>query len=536
MTKLNEKFRLQNVLGVGAYAEVRCASVIGRSRSHPGKYCAIKIVDQRVVPRAQFEFEQSILPELSHPNVIGISEVIESTLHSNYCTECGCTDFTPGQRGSCANCPHGLDCHCKLREARAVTLIVQELCAAGDLFCLIVRSGQFPEDLSRMYFKQLVAGVEFLHLNGILHRDIKPENICFDADFNLKLIDFGSATFIHELDFLDFEPLDDDDHNRKVGTKEYSAPEISILHGPGCCASDIWSCGVILYILLMGKPAWRLPVLEGANRDPYFQKVMNGRFSPKLPPKVTSLLSKIWRIQPVDRISLEEIKKHPFWSGAVPSKKSKDRQMLERARMAWIGEGLPDMIRVLTHQRSRRQRRDSEPGVPKVPKGEKDKSKDASQSPRFTNHERITIAINSKDSESFLPVPAETIAVKRSSPTSKKKPPPDRPPLLPEVPLPILLNAHPEGHEAKDCYREENNHVTTSKKIIARLTLWNPHLKITREVRTKTSRLVVECDQPVFEALIRVNKLQGEIVSLRGKGADDVEDDLEAAVRLKTPS
>merc|ERR1719285_1391703 len=228
--------------------------------------------------KEMFQFELNLLPELSHPHIIRVHEVTTSMLYGRFCSDCGCSDFRPADLSSeqCRHCPHDSRQHCKQYQGRPVTLIVQDLCTAGDLFVLLVRSGAFPEDLSRLYFKQLILGIEFLHLNGIIHKDIKPENLCFDANFSLKIIDFGSAASSQEIGFrLEYEDQCESVENRKrcIETQIYSAPEICVLKGTGCCASDVWSTGVVLFVLLMGKPPWRRPVNEGRHRDKYFSDI-----------------------------------------------------------------------------------------------------------------------------------------------------------------------------------------------------------------------------------------------------------------------
>jgi len=127
---LNDKYRLQNVLGVGAFGEVRCASVMTRQRSDSVMpYCAIKIMDQNVVhaQKEQFQFELNLLPELSHPHIIRVHEISASMLYGRFCDECGCLDFRPSDLSSeqCRNCPHDSRQHCKEFQGRPVTLIVQ---------------------------------------------------------------------------------------------------------------------------------------------------------------------------------------------------------------------------------------------------------------------------------------------------------------------------------------------------------------------------------------------------------------------------
>jgi len=557
---LNDKYRLQNVLGVGAFGEVRCASIVPRRRSPNGsanQYCAIKIIDQRIVQakKEQLEFELNILPELSHPHVIRVHEVSAGKLYGQYCLECGCTDFhSSGGRGDrCRNCPHDSSSHCKLRQARPVTLIVQELCAAGDLFVLLVRSGAFPEDLSRLYFKELVLGIEFLHLNGIIHKDIKPENLCFDANFRLKIIDFGSAASSQEIGFrLEYEEQYESVDNRKrcIETQIYSAPEICVLKGAGCCASDVWSSGVVLFVLLMGKPPWRRPVSEGRHRDKYFIDILQGFYPNKLPESVTDLLIKIWSLQPANRLTIEEVKKTEFWDGPVPNKESVERQMLERTRMAWIGEAQPEMLRVLNVMREQQ----PEPGYPQFERRSPSPSPvplsipphSPSPSPMLppTSKRRPDTGDERYGNHELGPASSETSHIQALFEQVDKEPSAgiqDEEPHCIDYKQNFQFTQELEIDLLTPCtpgfIQEEmgSSHARLAKKIVARLKSWRPNLKVDVIERLKTTRLeVVSTETPEFEAQILVSDDQGELLSIRGEGSRDptLENDLERLLIL----
>ncbi|XP_073530942.1 testis-specific serine/threonine-protein kinase 1-like [Phyllobates terribilis] len=124
--------------------------------------------------------------------------------------------------------------------------IVMELGAKGDLFDFIKNRGPLPEDVARKLFHQLATAVKYCHDLGIVHRDLKCENILLDEEFNIKLSDFGFAKRI--------------DKNHKsilsqtfCGTAAYAAPEVlqRIPYEPKVC--DIWSLGVILFIMVSGS-------------------------------------------------------------------------------------------------------------------------------------------------------------------------------------------------------------------------------------------------------------------------------------------
>ncbi|KFK37447.1 hypothetical protein AALP_AA4G258000 [Arabis alpina] len=127
--------------------------------------------------------------------------------------------------------------------------IVMELCEGGELLDrILARGGKYPEDDAKAIIVQILNVVSFCHLQGVVHRDLKPENFLFTSsreESDLKLIDFGLSDFIRP----------DERLNDIVGSAYYVAPEV--LHRSYSLEADIWSIGVITYILLCGsRPFW----------------------------------------------------------------------------------------------------------------------------------------------------------------------------------------------------------------------------------------------------------------------------------------
>jgi carbon catabolite-derepressing protein kinase len=115
--------------------------------------------------------------------------------------------------------------------------------AGGELFNYIVAHGRMPEHQARRFFQQLVSGIEYSHRLKIVHRDLKPENVLLDDDLNVKIADFGLSNEIKDGDFL----------KTSCGSPNYAAPEVirgGLYTGPEI---DVWSAGVILYVMLCGK-------------------------------------------------------------------------------------------------------------------------------------------------------------------------------------------------------------------------------------------------------------------------------------------
>ncbi|XP_061358201.1 CDPK-related kinase 4-like [Gastrolobium bilobum] len=127
--------------------------------------------------------------------------------------------------------------------------IVMELCEGGELLDRILdRGGRYPEDDAKAILVQILDVVAFCHLQGVVHRDLKPENFLFvskDEDAVMKVIDFGLSDFVRP----------DQRLNDIVGSAYYVAPEV--LHRSYSVEGDLWSIGVISYILLCGsRPFW----------------------------------------------------------------------------------------------------------------------------------------------------------------------------------------------------------------------------------------------------------------------------------------
>ncbi|KAI3891889.1 hypothetical protein MKX03_026297 [Papaver bracteatum] len=121
--------------------------------------------------------------------------------------------------------------------------IVLEFVNRGELFDKIV--SQLKEDEARRYFHQLINAVDYCHSRGVYHRDLKPENLLLDSYGSLKVSDFGLSAFSPQL-------KDDGLLHTACGTPNYVPPEVVKDKGYDGTTSDIWSCGVILFVLMAG--------------------------------------------------------------------------------------------------------------------------------------------------------------------------------------------------------------------------------------------------------------------------------------------
>ncbi|KAL9138694.1 MAG: hypothetical protein Q9175_000049 [Cornicularia normoerica] len=195
--------------------------------------------------------------------------------------------------------------------------IAMELAEGGDLFDKIESDVGVGEDVAHLYFTQLVSAVTYMHSKGVGHRDLKPENILLSAEGNLKIADFGLATL--------FEYKGEKKLCRtSCGSPPYTAPEVlncdnrlakKLDQGYQGDYVDIWSCGVVLFVLLVGNTPWDEPLERSYEFDQYIKT--NGRPDDELwdnlPAETLSLIRGMMRVNPKERFPLAEIRRHPWF-------------------------------------------------------------------------------------------------------------------------------------------------------------------------------------------------------------------------------
>lgn len=200
---LYQYYEIEDLLGEGAFGCVRKGIQI-----QTGNEVAIKSI---LKPFAQRDddthaiIEVEVLRTLDHPNILKVKELVEDTKYYH---------------------------------------IITELCTGGELFEKILKLKPFSENQASKYMHQLLSGLAFCHKHGVLHRDIKPENLLFQSeqeDSPLKIIDFGVSNLNYSQDLVNV---------KQYTSIFYRAPE----QFNGMCnkKSDLWSCGVILYLMLSG--------------------------------------------------------------------------------------------------------------------------------------------------------------------------------------------------------------------------------------------------------------------------------------------
>lgn len=258
-------YRLGRTLGVGSFGKVKLAE-----HEPTGKKVAVKILNRHKIRAQQMEEklkrEIKILKLCLHPHIIRLYEVIETS-----------TDV----------------------------FVVTEYSSGGELFDYIVERGRLAEAEARRFFQQIISGVEYCHKHMIAHRDLKPENLLLDEQSNVKIADFGLSNCMRDGWFL----------KTSCGSPNYAAPEVisgKLYAGPEV---DIWSCGVIVYALLCGT----LPFDDES--IPYlFRKIKGGIYilPSYLSDSSKDLISKMLVTDPLKRINIDEIRKHPWFLEQLP--------------------------------------------------------------------------------------------------------------------------------------------------------------------------------------------------------------------------
>ncbi|KAL6844246.1 hypothetical protein ACP4OV_025919 [Aristida adscensionis] len=210
--------------------------------------------------------------------------------------------------------------------------IVMEYAAGGELFERICEAGRFHEDEARYFFQQLVCGVSFCHAMQICHRDLKLENTLLDGSPapRLKICDFGYS----KSSVLHSRP------KSTVGTPAYIAPEVLSRREYDGKHADVWSCGVTLYVMLVGAYPFEDPK-DPKNFRKTISRIMSVQY--KIPEYVhvsqncRHLLSRIFVANPYKRITMSEIKSHPWYLKNLP------RELKEEAQAAYYTRrGAPD--------------------------------------------------------------------------------------------------------------------------------------------------------------------------------------------------
>lgn len=207
-----------------------------------------------------------------------------------------------------------------------VILIVLELATGGELFEFLSYTGYFGEPLARTYMLQLLSGLSHCHNKGIAHRDLKPENLLMDDKFRLKIADFGFSNIVTTTQKV---------MHTECGTPGYMAPEMFLHKGYDGRVADVWSSGVILFIMLAGFPPFQRP----SNSDWWFNKLSHGKNhlfwqahcrNAVFSDSCKDLINKMLATDPAKRITVSQMAEHPWFKGSVMSAEDFNRELVKR--------------------------------------------------------------------------------------------------------------------------------------------------------------------------------------------------------------
>ena len=193
------------------------------------------------------------------------------------------------------------------RKSETRQYLFLEYACGGELFDRIEPDVGMPHHDAQRFYRQLIAGVEYLHSKGIVHRDLKPENLLLDEEDNLKITDFGLATcFRHQGKERTLETC--------CGTAPYVAPEVIAKKPYKAQPMDIWSCGIILVALLAGELPWDKPTYDC--KEYVSWKDCKITMSPwcKIDNLALSLLRKILVENTTRRATVEVIRNHQWFN------------------------------------------------------------------------------------------------------------------------------------------------------------------------------------------------------------------------------
>uniref|UniRef100_A0A3B4A3Q7 non-specific serine/threonine protein kinase n=1 Tax=Periophthalmus magnuspinnatus TaxID=409849 RepID=A0A3B4A3Q7_9GOBI len=274
-------YDIERTLGKGNFAVVKLA----RHRITKTEV-AIKIIDKTQLDAVNLEKiyrEVQIMKMLDHPHIIKLYQVMET---------------------------------------KNMLYLVTEYAKNGEIFDYLAKHGRLSESDARRKFWQILSAVEYCHNRNIVHRDLKAENLLLDGHMNIKIADFGFGNF-----FQPGEPL-----TTWCGSPPYAAPEVfegQQYEGPQL---DIWSMGVVLYVLVCGAlpfdgptlPVLRQRVLEGRFRIPYF-----------MTEDCEHLIRRMLVLDPSKRLSVAQIKEHKWMALDVPV----TRPVLYQQQVPAEGEG-----------------------------------------------------------------------------------------------------------------------------------------------------------------------------------------------------
>ncbi|XP_019128824.1 serine/threonine-protein kinase BRSK2 isoform X3 [Larimichthys crocea] len=254
-------YRLEKTLGKGQTGLVKLGV-----HCITGQKVAIKIVNREKLSESvlmKVEREIAILKLIEHPHVLKLHDVYENNKY---------------------------------------LYLVLEHVSGGELFDYLVKKGRLTPKEARKFFRQIISALDFCHSHSICHRDLKPENLLLDEKNNIRIADFGMASL----------QVGDSLLETSCGSPHYACPEVIRGEKYDGRRADVWSCGVILFALLVGA----LP-FDHDNLRQLLEKVKSGVFHMPhfIPPDCQALLKGMIEVNADKRLTLEAIQKHAWYQG-----------------------------------------------------------------------------------------------------------------------------------------------------------------------------------------------------------------------------
>jgi len=266
--KLEDKYELGKELGRGGFSVVRK----GKNKI-TGEEFAVKCINKKNLKKDELQLltrEINIMQKLRHKSIIHLIDIFE----------------TPAE-----------------------LFLVMELVSGGELFDQIVERGNYSESDAANLIRQILEGVSYMHKHGVVHRDLKPENLLCAAAGVIKIADFGLS-----------KDVESGNLQTSCGTPSYVAPEV-LLGGQYDNEVDIWSIGVITYVLLCGFTPF-----YGDNQRQLFERILHAKFDFPAPEwddvsaNAKDFIKKILVVNPVDRLTAEQALTHPWIMEQTPKR------------------------------------------------------------------------------------------------------------------------------------------------------------------------------------------------------------------------
>lgn len=263
---IRQKYELKEVLGTGAFSEV----VLAESKGERGTFVAVKCIDKKGIKGKEESLENEIrvLHRLKHKNIVELLDVFEDRTH---------------------------------------VYLVMELVTGGELFDRIVEKGSYTEKDASKLIRQVLEAVDFMHDKGVVHRDLKPENLLYYSpaeDSKIMISDFGLS-----------KTEESGAMATACGTPGYVAPEV-LAQKPYGKEVDVWSIGVIAYILLCGYPPF-----YDENDSELFRQILKAEYefdSPywdEISDSAKDFIRYLMCKDTQKRYTCKEALKHPWISG-----------------------------------------------------------------------------------------------------------------------------------------------------------------------------------------------------------------------------